>query len=212
VVAHSPGNVKGDVVIPSERDLLDELPQEPFVIDVGANIGEFTGAVLDRRPKARVLAIEPQAEALRRLRDRYPGVSTVCAAAGVKSEQRMLHSDAPDSYLATFHPRPHMPMIRTVPVGEVSVLPLSDLVAGEARIDLLKIDVEGHELEVVQGAVPILHRVDVILFEHFEDESRYTDDSLNDFDRVLASGGFRVERLREPHGPTHMCKATKERK
>jgi hypothetical protein len=39
---------------------------------------------------------------------------------------------------------------------EVPVVVLSDVIAPETKIDLMKIDVEGAELEVLKGAVPLI--------------------------------------------------------
>lgn len=58
-----------DAVICSSYGPLDTLDEAPTVVDVGANIGIFSLAVLAARPTAKVVAIEPHpvlAEALRR--------------------------------------------------------------------------------------------------------------------------------------------------
>lgn len=204
---------RSGVVLDVEKSLINELPDAPVVIDVGANVGEFTAAVLAARPPAWVLAIEPQASAFDHLRREFGAnerVLLVNGAVGGRRERRTLFSDSPDSYLATFHPRSHMPMIQTSPVGEVEVWPLASLTenAFASRIDLLKIDTEGHELAVLEGALPILRRVQLVLFEHFEDETRYTNSTIEDFRRLLAD--FTVAPLIDASNkPTHMWVAKK---
>lgn len=203
-----------DVLLQAERALIAGLPEQPMVVDVGANVGEFAEAVLAVRPGAWVFAIEPQATAAAEMRRRLGAderVQVLTAAAGARRERRVLHSDAENSYLATFYPRPHMPMIQTRPIGEVEVWPLAEIeaVAAMPRIDLLKIDTEGHELAVLEGAVRLSSGTALIAFEHFEGETRYTDNTLADFRTLLA--GFDIAPLTDPDvEETYMWVAKKE--
>ncbi len=77
---------------------------------------------------------------------------------------------------------------------EIDLRPLDEVIPSEARIALLKIDVEGYELFVLQGASSTLDRTDVVYFEswqkHFERYGYLTADVLT----LLERKGFSVYR------------------
>jgi FkbM family methyltransferase len=158
------GTNRGNVDAPAtsgERHVLELLADPELVVDVGANRGEYVQLVRTRWPRARVLAVEPSAEA----RAAIPGdpqveVSTV--ALGAQPADGVLVGPGPGSKLGRVVPGP----------GEgtpVTITTLDELCAttGIDRIDLLKVDVEGGELDVLRGAVGLLdgHRIGVVQFE-----------------------------------------------
>jgi hypothetical protein len=66
--------------------------------------------------------------------------------------------------------------------------------SGAARANVLKLDVEGHELEVMQGAEGFLDRIDVIQFE-FGGCNIDTRTYLQDFWYFLTGAGYHLHRL-----------------
>lgn len=190
---------------PEELALLDELPDAPVVFDVGANVGDYTAAALARRPAALVFPFEAQETARRAFESRHPFVP-IWGALGAAVERRMLWSDAPRSELGSFYTRPALPPIKEQPVGEITVWPLTELWIefGIERVDLMKIDVEGAELEVLRGAAPLLDRFDAITFEFITGITRYVDQSLGEFEELL--GDFTIERLQTQGEVTYLAR------
>lgn len=151
-------------------------PPGSYCIDVGANVGAVTLALARQvGASGRVLAIEPGPPYVARLRRNLrsnPGLAdrVVIVPAGI--------SDAEGSLL--WRPDPVHPfnaglsqVHRTAVPGEVSV-PVMTLDAavsqqGWKRVDFIKIDVEGMELEVLCGAERTLKSLrPVVLFETLE--------------------------------------------
>lgn len=140
-------------------------PGDHFV-DVGANIGVFTCFVGSRQPGVRITAIEPFPpvhEALRRnVALNHLDVTIPDGAVGAEPGT------------ATFEVLPRDVHNRLAPGGTadegsgitVTVHTLDDLV-GEQGAALIKIDVEGAELEVLRGAVGLMRSPNppVLLFE-----------------------------------------------
>jgi FkbM family methyltransferase len=131
------------------------------VVDVGANIGMF--ALRHALAGARVFAVEPHPGAFGRLR-RNIGANALdgritalsCALGAENGWARLV--DAPVTPLTRALPDPS---------GTVQLRTLDDLVAdvGLKRIDLLKLDVEGAEVEVLCGGRTTLPRVQRLVLE-----------------------------------------------
>lgn len=134
-----------------------------FCIDIGANNGKFTREIL-RHTGAEVLAFEPLPGAFVKLEAvaaSYPGrVRAVNCGVSDQSGELLLRYDDDDSELATFSEQvgaiPYVAAAQTR-TKIVRVVSLDDFLFVElpeppSRIDLLKIDVEGLEYQVLQGA------------------------------------------------------------
>lgn len=147
------------------------LPQGRVMVDVGANVGYMT--MLGARrvgPAGRVLAIEPNpymVEAMRRHLDKN-GISNVSIVQAGCSRARgsfplYLSPDRNPGMTSLSAKNAHSQ--RSI---QVDVVPLDELVAefNPPSLDVLKIDVEGAELQVLQGAKETLRRFrPVILME-----------------------------------------------
>jgi FkbM family methyltransferase len=129
----------------------------PVVFDVGANEGGWSKTVLESDAQACVHAFEPQVTLAQRAAQRLPGVKFNAAAVGERPGQLELHdyADQPGSQHASLMAgaidQVHGGKVRSV---RVPVLTIDDYCRehGIERIDLLKIDVEGFELQVLRGA------------------------------------------------------------
>lgn len=135
-------------------------------VDVGANIGLYTLPAAAK--KARVVAVEPSAKNRGRLEENLAlnsltSVKIEACALG-ESEGEMAFCD--DDALA------HVEMAGNGPKVPVRRL---DAILPEGEISLLKVDVEGFELAVFQGAENAMRagRLPVILFEMNHSYERY---------------------------------------
>lgn len=149
----------------------------PVILDVGANDGETVAAFLRRFPGARILAFEPYAPLYQSLRRRFRETTTVetlnVALGSIAGSARLhLYSGHRMNSLLRLDRDRANPMAEgfeergsvTVPVATV------DEVARERhlpRIDVLKIDTQGYDLEVLRGAAGQLaaRRVGAVLLE-----------------------------------------------
>ncbi|HEV3144212.1 MAG TPA: FkbM family methyltransferase [Gemmataceae bacterium] len=139
-----------------EFELLDSLVQPgDWVIDVGANIGHYTAKLSQLvGPGGRVLAFEPVPKTFRLLAANschfpYENVSFLNAAVS----ERAMAGDitVPDGLNGTY--------LAHLTKGEtgLQVLCLSlDSLQLPHRVSLVKIDAEGHELEVLKGMEELL--------------------------------------------------------
>lgn len=144
------------------------------VLDIGANRGQFALAVRAVWPEARVLCFEPLPGPVRVLRalfagDRYVEVYEV--AVGPRSGEALIHVSAADdsSSLLPIGPLQERLFPGTGAVGSVPVrvVRLEDVIdpARLVRPVLLKLDVQGYELEALRGSEEVLEVVDHVLVE-----------------------------------------------
>lgn len=158
-----------------EHEEVPFLHDHKTVIDVGAHHGQFAIFARERFPRARVYCFEPLPEALRVFRGvlgEDPQVKLFSLALGseVSTSQAMHVSKLDDSSSLL----PIMPRYTTAFPGTdedasvaVPVSTLDQVMEPEAakRPCLLKIDVQGFELQVLRGGERTLDSVDELLIE-----------------------------------------------
>lgn len=189
-----------------ERAIVEQLPPNATVLDVGANVGDFARMVLEVRPEAHIVSFEPNPEAfavLELLREEaWPrqNLYTANVALGERSEFRVLYYTEGPCKLGslrrrTLDERYHAPGTHGKSMAECRVWRLDDWWLG-ANPDLIKIDVEGHEEEVLRGATGLLTRTARVLFEVLPDanfEDGYVP-SLARIGTLLVAHGFNEPR------------------
>lgn len=145
----------------------------PVLFDVGGNIGEWTLAARQIWPEARVHVFEPSASHLEKLGSALAGLVQVTVnpvALGAQAGEAILFKDADITGLASMTKRDlthvglSMELSETIRVDTLDAYCASH---GIEAIDMLKIDVEGHELDVLKGGISMLDQrnVAVIQFE-----------------------------------------------
>lgn len=173
-------NYKNDIVSGEYHFLKEHLSgyQEPTIFDVGANEGSYTKDILSVNRNAQVFAFEPHPETYRRLSSNLAGingVTTVNAACGSAPGRLVLYDHA--GLAGSGHASLHAGVIEEIHKDEsnqniVNVIKLDSFATehGISIIHLLKIDTEGHELEVLKGAANLLreNRIKAVQFEFNE--------------------------------------------
>jgi FkbM family methyltransferase len=148
---------------PYEREMLEEmagrLSPDDLVVDVGANVGNHT-LFLAAIAGCRVVALEPNRQLTDAIRAsaRFNGlderVQVLCLGAGAASGPASLKADNPSNLGA---------QRLVLGSGEVEVRPLDHL-GLDAPVRAIKIDVEGMELDVLQGAERLIERDRPLLY------------------------------------------------
>jgi len=142
----------------------------PVVLDVGACTGSYSDAVLELSPNAKIHAFEPSPKSLAILNKKFRKSEQVEInpfALGEKNSERILYANSPGSVLSSFSKR-RLQHINLEFEHEdlVQVKTLDDWCKSQLITpNLLKIDVEGHELEVLRGGLATLKNISVVQFE-----------------------------------------------
>lgn len=190
---YEPGVVKG----------LEELIRPGWTtIDVGANIGYFTLLMANRvGPQGKVIAFEPLAENFRILQEniKLNGHANVVAenlALMSRTERIELRSATPGAI--TWVASVRIDQNSAVESQSVEAVTLDEYVQknGIAKVDFLKIDVEGAEASVLEGATNVLNRDQPTLLIEMHELGRFKEQhpailKLREHNYVLRSLGVR---------------------
>jgi FkbM family methyltransferase len=161
-----------DAEASGEKAVFSLLPDEPVIFDVGANHGEYAHAAYTSRPRAHVHCFEPSVATFRILSETLSGTSAVLNNTGLGAEnsEATLFSTGDGSGLASLSKRRLDHFGVTMDSQETVQIKSLDSYCDDRSIDtidLLKIDVEGHEMDVLRGASRMLSekRIRLITFE-----------------------------------------------
>jgi FkbM family methyltransferase len=145
--------------------ILRQVQDTAIAVDVGANIGYYTLLMAQKCKK--VYAIEPDKENFEILKknveeNKFTNVVILNVAAGEKKEKKYLIKDK-NNY-GNSHLNPSKSPFDKGDLQRISCLRLDDILINEHKIDLIKLDTQGWEPQVVEGAKRIIKRDSPILF------------------------------------------------
>ena len=174
------------------------------IFDVGANLGQFLGATLGSFAdvSCEVHCFEPGVGTFRRLSDRHRTAANVRlnnVAVGREPGQATLWYDTEGSGIASLTKRDLAHVGVSFDKSEtVTTTTIDEYCAehGISRIDLLKLDIEGHELDALAGASTMFGRqaIGMVMFE-FGGCNIDTRTFFRDFWHFFTDRGMRLYRI-----------------
>jgi FkbM family methyltransferase len=176
------------------------LGAQSHVLDLGANYGLFAKAITARFG-CRCTAVEPSPEPFAAIAE-SPLISKLQAAAAAKSGTLPFHI-AVDSVFSSLSSSPPSTVVQVIDVRALSLPDLFELV-GISPLDLLKMDVEGTEIELLNTCPPsILQQIRQISVE-FHDHCGITParEVSATLARLHGLGFFSVRMSRNGHHDT----------
>jgi FkbM family methyltransferase len=205
-----PNDLRTNGELGLQRQVLYLLPagQRVHVVDVGANVGRWSAGMLTavacagRIGDLDLHALEPASDTFRRLSENLAGrpVTLARVALSERAGSAALYLAGPAAGRnSLLPPGAASPTSPTTPDAEEVLITTLDAYASGAgldRIDLLKIDAEGHDLAVLRGAGGLLAR-GRILVAQFEYNCRWVDARffLRDVFDLVQPFGYRVGKL-----------------
>lgn len=199
---------RGDYEARFSRDLLNAVRPEDTVWDIGANIGVYASQFADRG--ATVVCFEPAPEAIAALRRRFEGAPA--SGARVQVVPIALSNARSTALFSADGSSPNNQIITTSsaqPTVEIQVH-TGDAALAEFSLpspNVMKIDVEGYELEVIQGMSRLLSSKtlrSVFVEVHFALlHARGLDHAPATILRLLREHGFQVRWVDPSHIGAH---------
>lgn len=193
------GTASWDREVEAALALLGRPPE--LVLDIGGNVGDYAVAMRRVAPHAEIQIFEPSAFCYAKLKERFSGDAQMHVERVALSDHNgegTLYANEAGSVLGSLTRRDlahlgiAMDTVETVPVVRLEDYWKSQL--GCRKIDVVKIDVEGHELPVLKGFGSALNAASVIQFEFggTQIDTRYY---FKDYYQLLDRAGFKVFRI-----------------
>ena len=176
------------------KALISSLSPNDIAVDVGANKGSYLWSLSRAVPQGSVIAFEPQPVLANYLKETCSSAglnNVVVECSGVSSHSGCLTlavpvggSSSPNaSFEAAVLERESCNLL------DVSICSLDDYFASETkRIGAIKIDVEGHELSVLQGARKIIAKHSPLIV--CECENRHAKNGVNRLFNFFQEQGY----------------------
>lgn len=181
----------------SLRIMRKVLTKDAVCIDVGAHKGEVLDDMIALAPNAVHMAFEPIPSFYQDLILRYEGKAKVfnlalSDKAGSTTFQHVVSNPAYSGMKQRAYQQEE-----TIEEIKVEMARLDDLVDLEQKIDLIKIDVEGAELQVLKGAEQLLKKwKPTIIFEHGKGASEFYGTSPQLLFEFLSKCGMKVSLMK----------------
>ncbi len=181
------------------RVFVELLREGDTVLDIGANVGYYSLTAAARVGRTgRVIAVEADPRAARRLREnvalnKLENVTVIEAAASREAGMMAFHlgADSEGSSLADLHDGGE--------VVNVPVTTIDAIVAGAdlQQVNILKMDVEGAEIDALAGASRVLSAAQPprLVLEANPVTLRAAGRSVQDLRRCVESFGYRVSTI-----------------
>jgi FkbM family methyltransferase len=162
------------------RPVVENVKQCRTLLDVGSNVGLAT-IYFTRHFHCKAMCVEPNPETFAVLSKNLLGTADLLHAA-VWSQPCMLTPEFKEARFSTSCMRPNGS-------GKVPGVPMAELIAksGFETVDMVKMDVEGAEVEAFKGDRSWLRKVRALAIEFHGDSRRDMG-----FDAVMEEYGFRV--------------------
>jgi FkbM family methyltransferase len=174
ISAYLQGKSYGTSTIRNEVKLvqlvLKRTPQ--LAIDIGGNIGEYTAELRKRNPNCDIHTFEPSATNIERLKARFindKNIKLIPFAVSNTSGSATLFSNKPGSGLASLTKRKldhfHLSFDFKEPINTLRFEDYWTKNLNQQIIDIVKIDIEGHELSALEGFGRAIQSTNVFQFE-----------------------------------------------
>jgi len=177
------------------------LNQEFIILDIGGGIGASLKLFLDSFPDRKIMVFEPVSENFKAIKKRFPSSPNIefinCAAGNENAEKQInLASRITSSSLLPLSADPGSNVFNESNLGKtgvetIRIVKLDDFLAKNSdEIGIMKIDVQGYEMDVLKGAEFTLQRTDIIVLETNNHEGYSGSAKYFDIDKFLRDHNF----------------------
>ena len=202
-----------DEVKSVKRILNSNIPTH--IIDVGASSGEYTDTLIKEFPDVKIICFEPSKISFEVINSKFKNNKNIICekiALSDRNGESYLYSNSPGSRLGSLTKRKLDHFNIEFEYKEIVKLNKLDTYLEKAtynsKIDFMKLDAEGHELEILKGASKSLKKIKLIQFE-FGGSNIDSKTYFQDFWYFFKENNFKLYRI-TPFGPAQIRKYQEE--
>lgn len=171
------------------------------IIDIGANIGQYASASKQFYPESIIHSFEPVPSCFKQLKnntlnqkDIYTHNLALGSSEGTIKFYQNEHSHASSALPVSGYQKENVPITRNAKEIEVKVSTLDTFTFSTLMPSpiLLKMDVQGYEMEVLKGGREFLKKVDYVLLETSFTPMYENEPLFDDLHTYLKSEGFEL--------------------
>jgi FkbM family methyltransferase len=157
-------NLKNDILL--KKIIKQTIKEDDNCIDIGCHKGEILELFIRYAPKGKHFAFEPIPYYYKKLKTKFPSVNVLnCALSDESGKQKFFWIKDKPAY-SGLSKRKFSNADDQIQEINVETKKLDEIIPENIKIKFIKIDVEGAELKVLQGAEKIIKRdKPVIAFE-----------------------------------------------
>jgi FkbM family methyltransferase len=168
------GKGYGSATIEKEISCLSNLLsiKPKFALDIGGNVGSYTAELINKWSDITVHIFEPSPTNLPKLKARFLNNNNVIIHPYAVSNfegKTILYADKPGSGMGSLSHRDlnHLGITNFNNTEEINVVIGEDYwkKIGGGEVNIIKLDIEGHELSALKGLGEIINDVNIIQFE-----------------------------------------------
>jgi len=216
-IAKAQGKGYGSNSIGSEIGCIQKLlngKMPSLCVDFGGNIGDYSAELHKRFPDSNIICFEPSATNIEKLNKRFADHDKVrIEPVGVAAEPGTvtLYADVPGSGLGSMTKRDLSHFGRDFEIEEtINIIrfePYWQQQLGSEPIDIMKMDIEGHELDALAGCGSAIHATHIVQFEfggtnidtrtYFRDFWHFFQEQQFDLFRITPMGLQKLKKYRE---------------
>jgi len=174
-------------------------------LDVGANTGQFAQMLLEELPSIRIVSIEPNPNCIKFLK-KHVNEYYMCGLGNKEEKLKLLTpANKRKSKAASFFLHGNQTGIDDVIETEVDVL-VGDTLFKDDQFDLIKIDTQGYEYFVIDGAKELIKRSNYVLIEYQTKLTNKNAPESIESVKLLEKLGFRITDLIHVNDSNHVAK------
>lgn len=178
-----------------------EAAGEKIILDIGGGNGDTAAMFAAAFPGTQIMIFEPvlkNREHMQPLLANSKDLLLIPKAAGSQASQKKIfigknrHTSSFFEMESDRNSKLFSDAIEITDEESVEVVRVDDIVRAEKKVSIMKLDIQGFELEALKGASETLKRTDVVVLEvinhdHYKGAPRY-----NEIDSYLCSQGFEL--------------------
>jgi FkbM family methyltransferase len=183
------------------------IQKNDIVVDVGANIGDYTDFFISKLENTgKIYTIELHPTTSQNLNEKYFNMDNVIvinkAVSNVDGVINYYHGNSSETHNIIGH---DVSFNKCEILGEIESIRLDTLLINEEVINIIKIDVEGAELQVLEGLKNIINKVNYILLEcHLDEDWDNIKNILFDY-KLKCTNTFNNEEITELSNRPYQC-------